>query len=336
MEVNSNSKALSLGFLGVGWIGKNRMEVLLENSDAIALAIAEPFEQNATEALEVAKGAIWVQSAEEIFTNNNIDGVVIATPSALHASQSLSALQSGKAVFCQKPLARTAAEVLEVVEASRQADRFILVDFSYRYTKAFQAVLQIINRGVIGKIFSVDLTFHNAYGPDKEWFYDITQSGGGCVMDLGIHMLDMAMCCLDFPEVVEINSYLYSDGKRLKPEENKVEDFAKVSMITEKETAISMECSWNVSAGKDAVIRAVFYGTNGAVAFENIDGSFYDFKAEKYNGTSTETLVSEPDDWSGKAGVDWVKKIISGIGYDEKSANEYLAVAKLLDRIYGR
>jgi predicted dehydrogenase len=336
MEIEYDTKTLSLGFIGVGWIGKNRMEVLLNKGKISSVTIAETSEQNAEEALKVAGEAVLASSPEEIYKNRDIDGVVIATPSALHASQSLQALKSGKAVFCQKPLGRTAEEVEQVIKASKEADKLLSVDLSYRYTKAFQAVYDTITEGQIGKIYAVELVFHNAYGPDKDWFYDISQSGGGCVMDLGIHLIDMAMCCLGYPEVNELKSYLFSKGNKLEPNENKVEDFAKITMLTDKESAITLECSWHASAGEDAVIRAVFYGTEGGVAFRNINGSFYDFQAEKYKGTSKEILVSPPDNWGGKAGLVWAKKLRNSIGYDPVTAGEYLKTAQIIDRIYGR
>lgn len=331
-----DKKTLSLGFIGVGWIGRNRMEVLLNAGKAEAAVISEPYEENAAEALKSAPNAKVTTEPDTVYANPDLDGIVIATPSAMHAAQSIEALNGGKAVFCQKPLGRTAEEVRQVVQASQKADKLLAVDLSYRYTKAFKAVHDTITSGAIGKVYGVDLVFHNAYGPDKDWFYDIKRSGGGCVMDLGIHMVDLAMWCLGFPEIDEVKSHLFSKGIKLQPNEEKVEDFAKVSMLTADDTSISLECSWHVSAGQDAVIEAKFYGTEGGVAFKNCNGSFYDFKAEKYKGTYTETLVSPPDDWSGCAGVVWAEEILKGRGYDKKSAEEFIKTAEVIDRIYGR
>lgn len=120
------------------------------------------------------------------------------------------------------------------------------------------------------------------------------------------------------------------------PNENKVEDFAKVSMLTDKESAISLECSWHASAGEDAVINAIFYGTEGGVAFKNVEGSFYDIQAEKYKETYKEVIVSPPDNWSGRAGLAWSEKITNFAGYDKLTATEYLKTAQIIDRIYGR
>ncbi|RNL87237.1 gfo/Idh/MocA family oxidoreductase [Sinomicrobium pectinilyticum] len=329
-------KPLSLGFLGLGWIGRNRMEVLLKNTHSEASVIAEPVPENAEQALVYAKNAKVMDATDEIYNSREIDGIVIATPSAMHARQSIEALEAGKAVFCQKPLGRTSAEVKKIVAASLKADKLLSVDLSYRYTSALQAIHKLIKNDEIGDIYAVDLAFHNAYGPDKPWFYDIKQSGGGCVMDLGIHLIDLALWNLGFPEITEITGNLYYQGKKLHSAENQVEDFASVSMTSEHNTIINLECSWNISAGKDAVIEATFYGTKGSLAFRNINGSFYDFVAEKYAGTQTEVLVSPPDDWSGRAGIIWAKAVQAGKGYDYKSAREYIKVAELIDRIYGR
>jgi predicted dehydrogenase len=97
---------------------------------------------------------------------------VIATPSALHAEQAIAALDRGLAVFCQKPLGRDASETRAVVEAARRADRLLGVDLSYRYTRAAAALRDEVRSGALGEVYAVDLVFHNAYGPDKPWFYD--------------------------------------------------------------------------------------------------------------------------------------------------------------------
>jgi predicted dehydrogenase len=329
-------KQLALGFAGTGWIGRNRMEVLLASEKAKATILLEPDKDNLDAALQKAGNAFPAQDFASLCANADIDGIVIATPSAMHAQQSLSALLSGKHVFCQKPLGRTEAEVSTIIAASQKADKYLYVDLSYRHTKAFEAIFDSIQSGSLGKIFAVNLVFHNAYGPDKDWFYDIAQSGGGCVIDLGTHLIDMALYCLGFPEITAVQSHLFSKGRQLEPNEPVVEDFAFAALETANGTAIRLECSWNVSAGQDAVIVANFFGTEGGAAFKNINGSFYEFAAEKYSGTKTETLFSGTDEWSGRAGIAWAEEVLGGKGHDEDSCIEFLKTARIIDRIYGR
>ena len=122
-----------MGFLGVGWIGCHRMEAMLATGAVEAVAISDPSPEMAAEAAKLAPGAAIVESLEAMFALA-LDGVVIASPSALHAAQSIQALEAGAAVFCQKPLGRNAGEARAVVAAARAADRLLAVDLSYRFT----------------------------------------------------------------------------------------------------------------------------------------------------------------------------------------------------------
>src|SRR5690606_35725807 len=126
--------------------------------------------------------------------------------------QAEAALRNGLAVFCQKPLARTAAETRRVLDAARSADRLLAVDLSYRFTKALQEVKAVVAGGAIGDVYAVDLVFHNAYGPDKAWLYDRALSGGGCVIDLGIHLIDLVLWVLDGARVRAVDARLFAGG----------------------------------------------------------------------------------------------------------------------------
>ena len=120
-----------LGFLGVGWIGRNRMEAIARSELAEIAAIADASHEMVSQAASIAPDSATVSSLDELL-DLDLDGVVIATPSALHAEQSIRALESGLAVFCQKPLARTYRETERVIDAARHADKLLGVDFSYR------------------------------------------------------------------------------------------------------------------------------------------------------------------------------------------------------------
>ena len=323
-----------IGFLGVGWIGRHRMEAMLKTGAVEAAAIADPSPEMVAQAAELAPDAGIVSGVDEML-DLGLDGVVIATPSAMHAEQSVAALERGAAVFCQKPLGRTAAEAREVVEAARAADRLLGVDFSYRFTEGMQRIRELVGSGELGKIYAVDLVFHNAYGPDKAWFYDPASAGGGCVMDLGVHLVDLALWSLDFPAVSEVTGQLFSGGEPLLDPARQVEDYAVATIRLETGCTVRLACSWRLQAGRDAIISAEFYGTGGGAALRNVGGSFYDFEAERYRGTQTETLSGPPDPWGGRAAADWATRLASGQHFDEQ-AERLVEVSTVLDRIYGR
>jgi predicted dehydrogenase len=323
-----------LGFLGVGWIGRHRMKAILETGAVEVAAIADPSPAMAAEAAQLAPGAELVATLDDLL-DAGIDGIVIATPSALHAEQSIRALERGAAVFCQKPLGRTCAEVEAVIDAARAADRLLAVDLSYRFTDGMRRIRDLVASGELGRIYAVDLVFHNAYGPDKPWFYDPALSGGGCVMDLGVHLVDLALWILGFPAVAGVSGKLMAGGAPLRDHPDRVEDYAVATVELETGTAVQLACSWKLQAGCDAMISAAFYGTQGGAAFRNVNGSFYDFTAERFRGTARETLATPPDEWGGRAAADWARRLAAGARFDP--ASERLAdVARVLDRIYGR
>ncbi|HEX8331161.1 MAG TPA: Gfo/Idh/MocA family oxidoreductase [Segetibacter sp.] len=322
-----------LAFVGLGWIGRNRLQAAVDSGFADIIMLTDPSEACITEGLAIAQGSIAVSSYKDVLEHPEINGVVIATPSGMHKEQAIQAFKKDKAVFCQKPLSRTSADVSKVIETARKANRLLGVDFCYRYIAAFQMITHHIRSGELGKIFAVDLKFHNAYGPDKPWFYDINSSGGGCVLDLGIHMIDLMFYALDFPEVKKLRSRLYSKGVRAK--ETEVEDYANVLMDLGNDATATLSCSWNLQAGAEAVIEATFYGTNGAVALKNINGSFYDFQAVRYWGTKTEIIAHPPDAWGGRALIRWIRNLGADTGFN-KEAECYLPSAEVIDKIYGR
>src|SRR5690606_37873476 len=98
---------------------------------------------------------------------------------------------------------------------------------------------------------------------------------------------------------------------------------------------VNIACSWKLPAGQDAVISATFYGPDGGVSARNVDGSFYDFIAERFFGTSRTLLSEPPDEWGGRAAVEWARRLSLGEGFDPHST-QFLRVAEVLDAVYGR
>ncbi len=330
----ASAKKPRVGFVGVGWIGKNRMEAIANSNSVRITAVADSSPDILMELGPIAPHAHCVTNLEQMLCYD-LQAVVIATPSALHAQQSIEALKNGVAVFCQKPLGRNAKETQEVVETANQMNQLLGVDFSYRYVRAVQEIYNRVKNGSVGDIYAVRLVFHNAYGPDKEWFYNKELSGGGCVIDLGVHLVDMALWMLDSPAIKNCCSRLYSKGMPLKPNSDSVEDYATAQLLTETDVTIDVACSWNLPAGRDAVIEADLIGTKGALALRNINGSFYDFCAYEFKGSKEEIIFNGPDNWGGRAAVKWVQQLAENPAYDP-SVESVIKVSQTLDMIYCR
>ena len=321
-----------LGFLGVGWIGRMRMEALLQSSIAEVVAFADAGAEACAAAAKMVPHAQQCSSLDQLL-ERDLDGLVIATPSALHADQAIKALRHGVPVFCQKPLGRNRAENEAVITVAREHDLLLGVDLSYRFIQGMTTLREQVQSGRYGQVFAVHLVFHNAYGPDKAWFYDPALSGGGCVIDLGIHLVDLALWVLDFPLVTSVESRLYTQGLPLADPSTQVEDYATALITLAAGTTLQLTCSWHAHAGCDAVIEAAFYGTQGGGALRNIHGSFYDFKVEQYTQTATELLSSPSADWGGRALINWVHQLAHTPAFDP-SIERLIEVATVLDAMY--
>jgi predicted dehydrogenase len=323
-----------LGFLGTGWIGRHRMQALAGSGLVEIAAVADPAPEQLAAARMLAPAAAVGSTLQDLLAME-LDGLVIATPSALHADQAVAALERGFAVFCQKPLGRTAGETRRVVAAARRRDLHLGVDLSYRHMEGVQRIRQLVQAGGLGQVYAVDLVFHNAYGPDKPWFYDPLLAGGGCVIDLGIHLVDLALWVLDRPAVCAAGARLFSQGAPLSRRTDLVEDYAVATLELANGAVVRLACSWNLPAGRDAVIEAAFYGTQGGAVVRNVDGSFYDFTAEHYRGTRRETLSTPPDAWGGRAAVAWASELAAGARFDP-AVEGLVEVAGVIDVLYGR
>ena len=299
-----------LGFLGVGLIGRGRLEAVERAGAAEVAGIADP-------ALPDALGSL-----DELL-ELDLDGIVIATPSALHTQQVEAALACGLPVFCQKPLGRTAVETARLVRAAREADVLLRVDLAYRHVEAVCAAVDAVRGGALGEVFAVDLVFHNAHGPDRSWFYDPQLAGGGCVIDLGLHLVDLVLWALG-GSVTAATSRL-----RGAP----VEQYALAQLDLSGGAVARLACSWNLHAGRDCAFEATFHGDEGSVSVRNVDGSFYDFRAELARGRERELLAEPPDDWEGRALVEWARCLAAGDRFDP-AAEELVRVAEAIDLVY--
>lgn len=319
---------LRLGFAGVGWIGRHRLDAILTSGRAEVSAVLDPALAPGDPLLEQHLQARRMERFEELL-EAELDGLVIATPNALHARQAIAALESGIPVFCQKPLGRDLGETAAVVAAARAADRLLGVDLSYRFTNGMQAIRKEILAGSLGKITAIEATFHNSYGPDKPWFYRKSEAGGGCLLDLGIHLVDLALWCLDFPAVRRVQGWIdpVDAGEG-------VETHATGQVLLDGNVSLQLATSWRAPLGCDAEIKLRVFGEYGSADFHNIDGSFIDFTADLVvRNSQPRRLAEAPDDWGGRAALGWVRALSVSNRFNPEIAR-IEQVAGLIDDLY--
>ncbi|MES1210882.1 MAG: Gfo/Idh/MocA family oxidoreductase, partial [Acidobacteriota bacterium] len=254
----ARSRRPRLGFVGLGWIGAMRLAAVAgRESEVVALCDASPGRLEATaRGLPGSPRVACFQEYDELLARAaslRLDGMVIATPNALHGPQTLAALDHGLAVFCQKPLALDAGQARAMVDAARRAGRRLGVDDSYRFTEGARRLRELIAGGVLGRVCSLDTAFHNADGPDKPWCFDPALAGGGALMDQGVHLIDLAFWLLGDPPVRAVHGGAFREGSELCGAG--VDDFASARIELTGGAVISLAVSWNAHVGRECVIR---------------------------------------------------------------------------------
>lgn len=322
-----------LGFAGLGWIGAQRMHVLADSGAADVAVLCEPDANR----LGAACAGLHRQPAAcmsfEDLLEQPLDGVVIATPNVLHEPQVRAALERDLPVFCQKPLALSRPGTERLIALARRRRVPLGIDWSYRHLAGMGALRQRIRAGEIGAVFAAELCFHNAYGPAAAWYDDVTQSGGGCLLDLGCHLLDLCHWLIGLRDPVDVRARCFRRGARLEPPVTECEDFVLASIEYAAGAQVRLACSWRASTGRGAVIGCRIFGTDGGAEISNVGGSFYDFEVALHRGPESELLGAPPDPWPGRALTKWTRRLRHRGGDDLDGLS---ATADVIDRIYGR
>lgn len=323
---------IRLGFIGLGWIGRMRLDAVAASEQVQVAALADSDAGRlsaAATAYPKARQACDVEALLEC----DLDGVVIATPNSAHAAQAIACLSRGLPVFCQKPLATSAHDAGRVLDAARAADRLLGIDFCYRHVQGMGELQRRIRSGELGEIVALDLSFHNAYGPDKPWVYDRKLSGGGCLLDLGVHLIDLALWLQNAPAPQLISRRLFAQGSEARTDEGVIEDMTFAEFRQSNGAIVRIACSWNAHAGRDAVIGMELLGTRGGAAWRNVDGSFFDFTVDVFHGRSAERIGAPPDAWGPRALNAWIRRLQRDRSFDPE-AELIEQGAQLIEEIY--
>jgi predicted dehydrogenase len=177
--------------VGCGLIGRKRAAAL---GDARLVACADPLLERAQELAGTAAGAVAVSRWEEVIGRADVDIVIVATTNEALAPVTLAAVEAGKHVFVEKPAARTTAELDRVIEAASRRNRLVRVGFNHRYHPAMQEARELIDSGALGPLMFIRGRYGHGGRPgyEREWRADPAKSGGGELIDQGVHLIDLA------------------------------------------------------------------------------------------------------------------------------------------------
>jgi len=195
---------LGFGVIGAGVVGQMRARTIADSARATLLAVADVDEQRAR-AAAAGTGARVVREYGELLDMRDVEAVIVSVPAHLHEAAVLAALRAGKHVLCEKPLSINAASCRLLVKAAASARRTLAVGFNHRYYPCVTRLKQVLDEGAIGAVDHVR-AFAGHQGLTEfraDWMYESAMSGGGAMMDIGIHVTDLVRFAVG--DIVEVH-----------------------------------------------------------------------------------------------------------------------------------
>jgi predicted dehydrogenase len=214
----------------------------------------------------------------ELLADPDVDAVIICLPNHLHFPATLAALEAGKHVLCEKPPTLTAAEMKVLREEA--AKRALIYYFSrqYRFTPEMQLARQLVAEGRLGRIYHGTTTFIRSRGIPSwggGWFTDRKRSGGGALIDIGIHALDAIWFLMETPTPVAVSAQVFRNFEHLvQVPVFDVEDAAYAFIRFANGAVVQLETSWAGNLGDEVpprqvfgqeLINSVLYGTKASI-----------------------------------------------------------------------
>lgn len=196
------SDKVKVGIIGAGAIGKFHADSYREIPGVEIVAFAEKGDARAKERAKVMGVDRFYGNWKDLLANPGVDAINVCTPNYLHAPMTIAALGAGKHVICEKPMAMSVAEAKQMVAAAKKAKKTLMMAFCQRFSAVGQAAKKIVDAGELGNVYHVRIESIRQRGIPGlgGWFTTKKQAGGGPMLDIGVHFLDLTMWLLGFPK----------------------------------------------------------------------------------------------------------------------------------------
>ncbi|MEX2104446.1 MAG: Gfo/Idh/MocA family oxidoreductase [Bacilli bacterium] len=331
-----------VGVIGAGGISVAHLEALADIPEVTVHAIADPI-------ISIAEARAMQFKIPQVFSNYTkilempeIESVIICVPNYLHAPISIDALKAGKHVLCEKPMALNSEAAKEMVDIQKQSGKQLMIGLNNRFRGDTQLLKKYIDGNELGKIYHGKTGWIRRRGIPAwgRWFSEKEKSGGGPLIDIGVHMLDLTLWLMGNVKPVSVVGAAYTEfgnrGKGIWPGVTApddlvfdVEDLASAFIRLENGATLTLDVSWASHIEKEKNFVQLM-GTNGGAT---LDSDHFHIYSEKYG--SIVDLSPKPDKVNDR--VELLKHYFTCIDTGETpicSAEQGLFVNKILDAIY--
>ncbi|MDS0258628.1 Gfo/Idh/MocA family oxidoreductase [Haloarcula sp. S1CR25-12] len=339
--------SIDLGFIGLGNIARLHCDRLQKAGHGDLVTAGLDVEPEARARFAAQYDTTVYEEQSELY--DAVDAVLVTTPNKFHEEYVVSALEAGLDVFVEKPLAHTVGSAERIAAAARDAEGFCMVGFHNRFRNPVQALLGYRDDGTMGDIGHIEANYIRRRGvPGRgSWFTRKALAGGGSLIDIGVHAIDLSLFLLGFPEVVEVSgqtranfgsrteySYVTMWGEDHGSAGFDVDDSASALIRCANGVTISLEVAWatNRPDSQEYVVR-------GSEAGARLDLS--DDKMELYETVSTgvdhhrtSEIETAGDDAHGIELERFVDSVAAGEPPGVNTVEQALTVQRVLDAIY--
>jgi predicted dehydrogenase len=250
--------AIRVGVIGTGAISQVvHVPIFAEREDVDLLAVSDA-DSHKAQALAERFGVPLVLDDDALINHPDLDAVVICTPNYLHEEMAIAALEAGKHVFVERPLATSSAGARRVLDVAERAGRVLVVSMPHRFRPGVAALRNFIAGGELGELYAVRGSWMTRLMPGSRhtWRYDREEAGGGALIDLGVPALDLCLWLVGFPPMKRVSCVTSPRGAS-------VEDAATLMAETAEGVALTLEVSTRFFAGEDRYYARVM-GTEGS------------------------------------------------------------------------
>ena len=268
-----------VGVIGAGSIAQSHLTAYSKNPEVELVAVADMNLERAQSAADEFGARRAYADPQDLLADPEIDGVSICTWNNSHASWAIAAIEAGKHVLVEKPIARTLAEAEQLQQVVEASDRVVQVGFVRRHSPNCQVLKSFIDAEELGEIYYAKASCMRRVGNPGGWFADKEISGGGPLLDIGIHVLDLCWYLMGSPKVASVSGNTYDKlGSRgnvttmprykaadYDPSRNTVEDLANAVIRFENGASLLLDCSYSLHATEDSIDVSVYGEKGGAV-----------------------------------------------------------------------
>ncbi|MFN0071608.1 MAG: Gfo/Idh/MocA family protein [Chloroflexota bacterium] len=245
------------GLIGCGQIGQLRASALGQLRSGRLTAVSDVRLESARELAEKYRTAVHADW-QSLIKSETVDAVIVSTPPSMHAQMCTEALEAGKHVLCEKPLALTPAEGRRMLESAERSGCFLATGFNFRFYPSFQKARELLDAGVIGNLAHVrSYAGYSAAEQTQAWLRSPEVVGGGALRDNGIHLIDLTRYFLG--EVAEVRGFSSSSVWELPG----CEDNGFMVLRSPSGQLGSLQASWTEWRGYRFMVELV--GTHGYI-----------------------------------------------------------------------